>query len=134
LTDFAKRFWEQAFAVEHFEYGEYFRATFSHARCGEFVQVRLMHDSTSPFYDDSRTIPVEFTSHEQRHTLVFPAYFMQAGVQYGYLKALELSTSAQGCLVSVEKISHPERLPFLITWNIPEDWRGAAMRQTLDTR
>jgi hypothetical protein len=93
--------------------------------------VTLNHDATSSFYDDTRTIPLDFSSNSAAFTLIVPAYYMQNGDDYGFLYSIQNNPHRDGCLVSVERFREPAQFPFLITWRIPEQWRTAQLHQRI---
>jgi hypothetical protein len=130
-SELMRQFEHQSKTSDHFQYTHYLMATFSRSGCGAVTTVKALYRASQPFYDDTRTVALDFSHESSTFRFVFPAYNVRIGANFGYFRGFDLGSAPAGCLARLDRFRSPAAFPFLITWHLPERWDLAARHQTI---
>jgi hypothetical protein len=131
VPDLIARYRMQADGLDRFQYAYYLIATFSRTACANTATVKAIYAASQPFYDDTRNVALDFSNQDDLFRFAFPAYDVKIGKNFGYFRGFDLSGAPAGCLSRIVSVRHPESLPLLITWHMPERWKQLPAHQAI---
>ena len=127
-----ERFQQQRQRTKSFQYTQYYSAIFLREGCGTAVQVVVTYETNNPRLAYEQTIDLNFAEGSKQMFFLFPGYFWKSDKNFFYIRGVRIRGGTDECVTTLARIREPSKLPFLIVWRIPENWRNLPLNQTLE--